>query len=304
MIYKKKVTLLSAFVAVLALIYFLIVFFDSDRRRDPAFAWLPSSLHNMAQSIEIFGSNGLIVLNRINGFWFLHDAGINYPVRQGRVDDLMTALSRRDTYPVRALSAEARERLGFGETLQSRIRITGGQDLLLDLLIGSGDALGREVYLKAAEKNEIHSGEDRFTLFTVAAMNFWLDMRLFPQASIADVQQAEVMLPDGESYTLRRGGGGWFIPGDEALVLDGPRVDAWVRGLLEAEAENFASEEPESIEASINLRFGDGQTWAIFIGPLDERNVRQAQVSESSFTYLISEWTGGRLLRERNFFIR
>ena len=305
MSYKKKVTILSALVAVLALIYFLILFFDSDRRRDPAFAWLDSSLFNMADRIELFGSNGLTVLNQVNGVWHLLDDGVNYPIKQGRVEDLMSALSRRDTYPVRALSAEARERLGFGESSSSRIRVTGGAGPpLLDLLVGSGATLGREVYLKFADRTEIHSGEDRFTLFTEARGNFWLDMRLFSPAAIADIQQAEVNLTDGETYALRRHGGGWVILGSESEVLDVPRVDAWLRGVLEAEAENFATEDPQTIDAFITLRFGDGQTKSLFAGPLDENNNRQVLVSDSSFIYLLSEWTGNRIFRESSFFLR
>ncbi|MCL2008908.1 MAG: hypothetical protein FWG77_12580, partial [Treponema sp.] len=219
------------------------------------------------------------------------------------IEDLMSALSRRDTYPIRANTAQGAERLGFTEP--SRIRVSGGVGLpLLDLLIGSGDALGREVYLKLSDRNEIHSGEDRFTMFTEARANFWLDFRLFTPASIADVQQVEVNISDSESYALRRSGNGWVIIGNETITLDGPAVDAWVRNLLEAEGENFATDPPEAAEIGIILRFGDGRTGTLYIGPADENNRRQAITSDSQFYFILSEWTVARLIRESSSFYR
>ena len=302
--YKKKVTILSVFVAVLALTYILILFFDSDRRRDPSFAWLDPSQIDMADRIEVFGMNGLTVLRRVNNIWFISEGGIDYPVRQNRVEDLLSALTRRDSYPVRALSAEARERLGLGEISDSRIRVSGGAGLpLLDLLIGSTDAIGREVYLRRGGSDEIHSGEDRFTFFTEAVSGFWLDRRLFSAASTADVQQVEVNLPRRDSYVLRRIQGGWVIQGSTS-ALDALLVESWLRGVLEAEAENFSLESPDIIEATITLHMGDGQSKVLMAGPIDETNVRQVVVSDSSFVYLISEWTQNRLFRDSSFFLR
>ncbi|MCL2007833.1 MAG: hypothetical protein FWG77_07065, partial [Treponema sp.] len=84
--FKKKLIILSALVTVLAITYALILFLDSPRRRDPAFSWLDSSLHNMADRIELLGGQGLIVLNRINGIWHLTENNVNFPVRQGRIE--------------------------------------------------------------------------------------------------------------------------------------------------------------------------------------------------------------------------
>ena len=296
--YKKKLTILSALVAVLALVYTLILFFDSDRRRDPSFAWLDLSLFDMADRMEISGSNGMVILRRINDTWVHPQGGMNFPVRQSRVEDFISTLSRVDTYPIRALSAEARERLDLGDRSTTRIIVSGGAGLpLLDLHIGSADALGREVYLRRADSNEIHSGEDRFTFFTEAGVGFWLDRRLFSPASFSDVQQVEVKLPDEESYTLRRSGASWVIP-ESFEILDGLRVDSWLRNFLEAEAENFGIEEPATIEVNITLRMGDGQSKVLLAGPLDENNVRQVLVSDSSFVYLLSEGTQNRLFRD------
>ena len=302
--FKKKVTILSILVAVLALSYILILFFDSDRRRDPSFAWLDHPLIFLTDRIEVFGSNQLVVLRRIDDVWVLQEGGNDFPVRQERVEDLISALTRRDVYSVRTLSDEGRERLNLDESNASRIRVSGGAGMpLLDLLIGIPDALGREVFLRSADSNEIHLGEDRFSLFTEAGATFWLDRRLLSPASIADVQQIEVSPPNEDSYTIRRSGQGWIIPGSSDF-LDSSAVDSWLRGVLEAEADNFGNEEPETIEATIALHLGDGQVKTILAGPIDEMNVRQVLVSDSSFVFLISEWTQNRLFRESSFFHR
>ena len=301
--FKKKVTILSALVAVLAIVYILILFLESDRRRDPSFAWLEASNFAMADTIEIYGKNDLNVLRRINDTWFLYEDGIDYPARQSRVEDLIASLNRKEVYPIRAVSAEARERLGLVDGSASRIRIHGGAGLpLLDLLIGIPDTMGRQVFLKSADRNEIYSGEDRFTFFTEGTSVFWMDRRFFASASIADVQQIEVSLPLG-AYNLRRSGGGWIMQGTSDEI-DVSRVDSWLRGILEGEAEYLTTGSPDTIESTITLRMGDGQNKVILAGPDNEISIRQVLVSDSSFTYLLSEATYNRLFRESSYFLR
>ncbi len=147
MTYKKKAVVLSVIVAVLALIYILTFVFDPENRSSAAFAWLDPSLLVMADGIEISGTENRIVLRRRNNVWFVADGTGEFPAKQDRVADLFALLTRKGNYPVRASSSEGIERLGLKEESASRITVRGGVGLpLLDLLIGSANALGTEVY--------------------------------------------------------------------------------------------------------------------------------------------------------------
>jgi hypothetical protein len=78
---------------------------------------------------------------------------------------------------VRASSISSYQRLGVTEQLASRIIIYGGASNipLLDLLIGSGNSAGSEIYLRKNGNTQVRSGEDKFTYFSDAKQDAWLD---------------------------------------------------------------------------------------------------------------------------------
>jgi len=311
--FKKKAAVLSALVAVLALVYVLSFVFDPHRQNDRAFAWLEPELLNLADRIEIhgYGNDGeTVVLSRKNNIWGIASGMTDFPVKQGRVEDLLAALTRKGVYPRRAASFQARERLGLEEQTASRIVIRGGAGLpLLDLLIGTAEALGQGVYLRRADKSEIYSGEDNFTLYTENGLVFWYDLRLFSHIETASVQQAEIVMPPDEegginAFIFRRSGNGWIIPGTEGLDLDAIRVEGWLRSVLEAEGEDFAAAVPVSIDGSVTLRLGDGGSRVLQIGPEDGEKRRSAVVSQSALVYVLPEWTINRLFRDISSFLK
>jgi hypothetical protein len=320
--YNKKIVLLSAVVAALAIVYILTFVLDQGNRRSRAFAWLDSSFFDMADRIEIYGINGNMELVRRNNVWFLStgmdnpkDSPTEYPAKQGRVEDLFAALSRKDAYPLRATSREARQRLGLTEDSASRIIVRGGAGLpLLDLLIGKAVAVGSEIYLRREGWNEIYSGEDHFTLFTDSSPDSWYDLRLFsniesgrPLYSIDDVQQANIRPSDGAAITLRRSGAGWIIQGNESAV-DNTKVDAWLRSVLEAEGEDFANANLADANFgdsdSITLWFGDGTSRSIQVSISDDQDYRKITVSGSLYTYIIGERIYNNLFRGSTYFLR
>ncbi|MDR1803075.1 MAG: DUF4340 domain-containing protein [Treponema sp.] len=311
-VYNKKIVILSALVAALAIIYVLTFVLDPANRRGTAFAWLDPSSFDMADRIEIYGINGNTELVRRNNVWFFSAATAEYPVKQGRVEDLFAALSRKEPYPQRASSQEARERLGLTEDSASRIIIRGGAGLpLLDLLIGRAAAVGSEIYLRRGSWNEIYSGEDRFTVFTDSSPISWCDLRLFlndesglAPYTIDAVQQADVKPLDGDAYVLRRRGAGWIIQGDEGAVLDTTKVDGWLRAVLEAEGDTFSGGDISFAEASVTLWLGDGTSRTIQVSGPDADNSRKAAVSGSPYVYLLAEWNFNRLFRESSYFLR
>jgi len=300
--YKKKAATLSAIVVVLALIYIMTFVFDPQNKGSAAFAWLDPSLLVMADGLEIKGSENRIVLRRRNNVWLVADGTGEFPAKQDRVADLFALLTRKDNYPVRASSSEGIERLGLKEESASRITVRGGAGLpLLDLLIGSANALGTEVYLRRAGWNQIYSAEDDYSFFTELRTRSWYDLRLFAPASVDSIQQVEISFP-AETYILRRSGRGWIIPGKESVALDAVRIESILRRLLEAEADGFGANAPESIESIITLQFGNGSTMTLRAGPLAEQGNRCATVSGSPYFYNLSEYIFNTYFRESSYF--
>jgi len=300
--YKKKAAILSAIVAALTMIYIMTFIFDPEARRSAAFAWLDPSLLVMADGIEISGPENRIVLRRRNNIWLVADGTGEFPAKQERVADLFALLTRKDNYPVRASSSEGIERLGLREGSASRITVRGGAGLpLLDLLIGGANALGTEVYLRRAGWNQIYSAEDDYSFFTELNVRSWYDLRLFSSASVDSIQQVEISFP-AEAYILRRSGRGWIIPGKESIALDAVRVESTLRHLLEAEADGFRVNAPETIEASVTVQFGNGSTKTLRAGPLTEQGSRYVTVSGSPYFYILTERTFNNLFKESSFF--
>ena len=315
MIYRKKAGLLLALVVVLTIVYVLSIVFDPANRQSKAFAWLDTQLINMADRIEVYGINGDVELVRKNNVWFSAD---EKPVKQGRVNDLFVALSKKQAYPERASSSEARGRLGLNAENASRIVVKGGAGLpLLDLLVGNGDALKKEIYLRRAESNTIYSGDDLFSYFTDANPSTWYDYHLFledPSKSdfllgpgfsrIDSVQRVEIKTPGKDPYSFTRNGTAWTITPSVNEPLDGFLIDSWLRTVLEAAADSFGTIAPETIEANITLWFGDGSVKTIEAGPEDSENFRNLKISDSPYIYKISEWNFARLFREINYFFK
>ncbi|MDR1566708.1 MAG: DUF4340 domain-containing protein [Treponema sp.] len=311
-IYKRKLICLSALAAVLALIFIGTVVFNPERTalRNAAFTWIEPGLLDLADRIEISGSQGNTLLSRKNNVWVISSGETGYPVKQARVEDLLKALSGRGLYQVRSNSASAHERLGLVEGRASRIVIRGGPGLpLLDLFIGFAAAPGREVYLRKAGQNEVRSGEDRFTAYTESPAASWYDLRLFPDLETAMIQRVRVTPPGQEEapYTLSRNGRGWSFSG----TLEPPepsRVESWLRSLADAEADDFntalAQADAVSGSGSILLELGDGSIITLRLGQNDAGNRRDASVSLSSFVYSLSEWTVNRLFREASYFMQ
>ena len=309
MTYKKKAAILSSLLAVLIIVYILTFVLSPENRRDKAFAWLASEHLFMADKVEISGAGGRAVLSRINNVWFFTDQIGDLPVKQERVGDLFALLSKKDIYPLRASSSEAIERLGVSEGSASRITIRGGAGLpLLDLLLGSPDALG-EVYLRRAGWNQIYSSENNYSEFTEAKPHSWYDLRLFPSApaemTTDKIQQAEIAVPGKEPFIIRRSGSGWILPGNESASLENILVEAWLRSCLEAAADDFSRQPPEAAgEGKLSFWFGDGTSRTLEAGRADEKNMRNARVSGSSYNYLIGGRTYNMLFRDMTYFLK
>lgn len=275
--YKQKLYFLSGIISLLALVYVLTLVFDPERvgTRTAAFTWLDPKFRDSIDAIEIHGPAADTTLVRKNNVWFVSAEGAEYPARQFRVDDLLGLLTRRGSYPVQAASASAQERLGLTETAASRIIVRGGAGLpLLDLLVGNGNVTGRNIYLRKAGQNEVRSGEDRLSGYTISPRNSWYNLRLFPDSEDGSfdtdtVQRLTVYPPaevnadgtpaadsgaatvggtvtdsgaDGRPPIIfTRAGEGWSISSMTVSDPDKNKVDTYIRSILNTEGEDFIS---------------------------------------------------------------
>jgi hypothetical protein len=282
--------------------------FNPERQavRNSAYVWLDSAFADEADALEIRGSRGELVLNRKNNVWIIRQDDLDYPVKQGRVEDLFGVLSRRLPYPLRSRSEAAALRLGLVENQASRITVRGGPGLpLLDLLIGFGDASGSDVYLRKAGSNEARSGEDLFTAFTESEKTSWFDLRLFPNLDPDSVQRIKVFPLKAEDapFSLSRSGTGWIMENSSSLI-DARSVNSWLRAIADSEGQDFVfgirSGNPAFGAGSIVLEMGNGSSRTLKAGESTEANTRNAETGDSAYVYSLSEWTINRIFIDRN----
>ncbi|MDR1904470.1 MAG: hypothetical protein LBQ88_19565 [Treponema sp.] len=334
MVYKKKVTVLSVLLILLSLVYTVSIFFDPQRidERNALYAWLDARLVPQADRIEITRSGEEIILLCRNGVWFAAEDGREFPARQYRIDDLLRILSTEASYPVRARDASSFERLSLTAETASRIVIRGGAGVypLLDLLIGRGDAAGVGINLRKNDQNEVRSGEDKITAYILGPRTSWYNLRLFPDTennalNAGSVQRISVYAPGGASSSggeaetgaeaavnaalvlaRDKNAGGWVLDRDSGIALDNPRVESYIRSVLEAEGENFNTEltpaDPVFNEARIELELDDGSIRTIRVGAENEQGMRNAVVSGADYVYIIAGWTAERIFRDAEYF--
>ncbi|MDR2393099.1 MAG: DUF4340 domain-containing protein [Treponema sp.] len=333
MVYKKKVLFLSSVVGVLALLYAGTWIFEPERvhSRNAAFQWLDPKRLDEVDRIELSGSSrDPLTLIRKEAAWFVSRDDGEYPAKQGRIEDFLRILSTKGAYPVRGTETASHERLGLTEAAASRILIRGGAaaDPLLDLLVGSQDPTGREVYLRKQGQPEIRSGNDILSGYISSSKTAWYNLRLFPEAEnsglgvdsvqritvyplASSLEQAteaeEPSAPEGP-FSLSRSQEGWIIEGASVPELDTQRVESYIRSIVDAEGEDFIPapagiKEDGFNQGQIILELGNGLRRSIRIGPaLDSNNQRSALVSDTPFIYALAEWTMSRLFRTASYF--
>jgi hypothetical protein len=244
------------------------------------------------------------------------------------VEDLFRILSARAAYPVRGSDPSSHERLGLSENQAGRILVRGGAGLpLLDLLIGGSDAAGREVYMRKNGQNEIRSGEDKLSAYITGPETSWYRLGLFAESptppDAAMVQRVTVYpLPpeeeDGvppespppepsEPMVISRSGAGWTIEGMDDETVDAQRVDSYVRGILEAEGDNFipglSAATAGFSDGRILVELGNGSSLTINVG-IQPEGQKAATASGSPYVYTLADWTVTRLFREQSYFVQ
>jgi hypothetical protein len=322
MVYKQKLLILSVISAVLALILTATFIFSPDRvqKRSSLYTWLDPKWIEQADRLEIKG-NDTTILVKNNNVWYAQIDGKEYPANQFRIDDLFQVLSAKADYALRGNEVSSQERLGLTEESAARSLVRGGPagPPLLDLLIGNSDAAGKEVYLRKNNRNEIRSGEDKFSGLIFAASTVWYNLRLFPdevrtQLGTDMIQRVIVTSPLGAApageepaqppLVITRIPDGWTIDGIEAELLDTSAIEPYFRAILDADGDDFIidlqANDPVFNEGRLLLEFGDGNSRIIRLGPVlpgSDPAKRGVTISGSPYVYSLSAWMVNRIFR-------
>ncbi|MDR1899482.1 MAG: DUF4340 domain-containing protein [Treponema sp.] len=311
--YRKKLYLLSGLTVFLALVYIASLVFDPDRTgaRRSAYTWLDPKSLDRVDGITITGAAGEepLELRRRGGPWFAIHGGEEYPARELRVDDFLRVLSSRGEWSLRSASSSSHRNFGLEEGTAYRVQVRGGAGLpLLDILVGHGDRTGREVFVRRTGADEVRSGEDRLTVYLADRRNSWYNLRLFPEGEAGKLDVDNVqrlsLYADGEERTWSRRGADWIIGGMEVARPDRNKVDAYIRGILTTEAEDFAApgDSPDAGSARLVLELDDGSLRTALIGGAGESGKRPVSVSGSPHVYVLSGWASDRIFRDAAYF--
>lgn len=328
MVYKKKVLFLSCLVGGLALVYAGTWIFEPEQvhSRNAAFQWLDPKRLNEIDRIELSGSGDPLTLVRKDTRWFVAREDGEYPAKQARIEEFLRILSTKGSYPIRGTESASHERLGLTEEKASRILIRGGVAAypVLDLLVGSQDPTGREVYLRKQDQKEVRSGNNTLSGYLSGSRTAWYNLRLFPETEnpglgVDSVQRLTVYPPAEEAsesgepqapeppFSLSRSEGGWIIEGASVNALDNQRVESYIRAIVDAEGEDFIPapegiREDAFVQGRIILELGNGLSRSIRLGPALESKQRSGVVSDTPFVYALAEWTVNRIFRKASYF--
>jgi hypothetical protein len=320
MTYKNKIITLSSVIAALAIVYILTIIFDPQRRgsRSELYSWLQPGQNNKISGISIVKPDETLNLSHNGGKWFVTRDGKDYPARQVRVEDFLTALSKKAPYPVRSSSASAHTRLSLTPETATQITVYAGSGPpLLALLVGQSDITGQSVYLRKQGENEVRSGEDKFSVYTNSPINSWYNLRLFPEnedgkLDVKDIQRLIVYPPEeaeapgvGISQIFTRSNKEWTFNFD-ITNPDFSKVDSYIRDILGVSGDDFIDginlSDPMFNAARIIMEFGNGSTRTLRLGPSNEDGGRYATISGSDFVYSIPAWAVGKLfVNTKNF---
>jgi hypothetical protein len=334
--FKQRIIIRGSLILALALFLAASLLFSPERvsERRNAYAWLESGSAAAATRIGIKGETETALV-RNNGAWFVEYAGREFPAKSGAVEDLFGALTAKDSYVLRGSAASSHERLNLTGETASRITVSGAGDTpLLDLLIGSSDATGKEVYYRKAGQDDVRSGNNIIAAFLTYSRASWYDLRIFPDSEDLDpgqIYRVTVIAPPntpppeesadaaaGETpapLVIQRTGEGLAVEGLEPEETDTGRVETFVRQLLDSAADDYVPEmdagEAVFNEGRILIEFSGRPSLIVRFGPPLAYNEEDGSVTRRSavrdnapYVMALSSWNMGRLFRDRDYFKR
>ena len=310
--YKKRLTYILSLIGALAVIYLASFIFDPEvmGTRNASYFWLDSKLAGRTARIVIAkeGDPTVEIVKKSNKWFVLHN-GTEYPARQLRVEDFIGILTARKVWPIRSTSASSHEKLGIGTSSATRITLYGENSTLADLLLGSEDITGQEVYIRKYGQNEVRSGENLFAAYISGSVTGWYNLKLIPESedgkvAVDSVQRLSVYGPQATQVFSRKNRM-WNISGFEVADPDQTSIDSYVREILNLEGDDFVSlitDDSSYYENSLVLELGNGGVKTIRISNADESGGRIALVEGVDYGYSLAAWAAQRLFRSAKDF--
>ena len=311
MTYKKKLIILLSLIGVMALTYALSVIFSYDRSnsRSSSYVWLDPKSAEKVNRISIDNMFEKYELVKKENKWFVNYNGYEFPARSLRIEDFLSFFTTRAQWPVRSTSASAHERFGLDDN-SARVTIYGEYSVILDVLLGYYDNIGKDIYFRKVGQNEVRSGSSAIYSYISGALTGWYNLRLFPGSIDGSIDSGSVqrvtVYNEDETQIFTRRGREWDISGAAVENTDTGAVESYVNFILNAEGEDFTGADLISAfdpdYSRIVLEFGSGSVTTIRISEPDEADKRYAQVSGSSLIYVIPLWVTARLFRDAGSF--
>jgi len=309
--YKKRLTYILSIIGALAVIYLASFVFDPEimGTRNASYTWLDSKLAGRTARIVIANGGDTVEIVKKSNKWFVLHNGTEYPARQLRVEDFIGILTARKPWPIRSTSASSHEKLGIGTNAATRITLYGENSTLADLLLGSEDITGREIYIRKYGQNEVRSGENLFASYLTGPVTGWYNLRLIPESedgkvAVDSVQRLSVYGPQATQVFSRKNRM-WTVSGFDIADPDQASIDGYVRDVLNLEGDDFVSlitDDPSYYESSFVLELGNGGVKTIRVSNPDESGSRIALVDGSDYGYSIAPWAAQRLFRSARDF--
>lgn len=320
MMFQRKVQILSGLVLLLSLLFIGTFLFSPDTRavREATGVLIDKQQSEKLTKIDI-QRPGLpeFTLIKRTGQWYARRDAKEYPVKNERVADFLKPFSKPSVFPTRASTIQAHERLGLSDQTAVRVRMWHDEHEgpTLDLYFGDMDATGKEIYFRLANQNEVKSAEDLFSSYLQSSPQSWYDLRLFPQSNGQSmtpelVQKITWKVDNKDSFSIQRSSTSqWFGFGNglESKEIDTRKVEAFLRDLIGATGDDFADSLQNTsnvLEVLITLELGDGRSKKVSILSDPITKIHAASVTDTPYTYLLSEWQYNQLIMDAAWFIK
>lgn len=282
--------------AALSVLY-LLSFIYSPHGEERSFnrSLLAPSQIERVKELRFKGPEGNYALARGESGWrLIFPDGSSLPARSDRISSFLLSLSKKMPQTLVSLEPDQLHRLGLEGEEAIHVSIQKNEGQALTLIVGAADRSGSRLYIQNGEgTTDAYLREDNFSWFLRAGPRSWLDLRVLPSCTGADIQRlsfsGHLTLKDGAvstNYTLRRDAkDGWNIEGKPLRVnrLEAERICS---ALAKLEAEDFLRDQPHILPtASVSLDLGDTRSIRLSLYPGPDQN--HVTASDSGRTYLL-----------------